>query len=303
MAATSSSTITGEDGLQPPSEDDSDEGATPGRVEGDPVVVIVGASSGIGAALAEVYAKKQGWALVLAARRVDRLEEVSSKCRELNSEARVSVFRTDVTVEAECRALVEHAVGTYGRLDVLLYVVGIAMHVKFADITDLSAVMRQVMDTNFTGAVYCVYAARAHLRASKGSFAVVSSVAGELSPPFLTFYAAAKHAINGFCESLNNENPGFSVTILCPGYVATELDDKKVVGDGSIQSVELNVDRSKYMPARKAASLIFSAVKSRKKVFHLTSSGSWAASLKNICPDLINSAIRKEMDSITKVNH
>lgn len=268
------------------------------------VVVLVGASSGIGAALAVQYAnkaaqKKVPFRLVLAARRVDRLEEVAARCRAKTELCHVTVIPTDVLQEAECQRLVASTVATYGQLDILIYCVGIAMHVKFINITDLSSVMNTVMGTNFTGAVYCCYAAREYLQASRGTFAVVSSVAGELSPPYLTLYAAAKHAVNGFCESLQNEEPGFHVCILCPGYVATELDDKKVVADGSIQSVELNVDRSKYMPAEEAASLIYTAVKEKKKSYHLTASGSLATTLRSLFPGAINSAVRREMQSIT----
>jgi NAD(P)-dependent dehydrogenase (short-subunit alcohol dehydrogenase family) len=257
--------------------------------------MIVGASSGIGAALAVEYARHSATgAIVLAARRVPRLEEVAGQCAQVET----LVQRCDVTVQSDCAELVSACLSEFGRLDVCIYCVGIAMHVRFADISDLDAVMGLVMGTNFTGAVYTTYAVQRALKASNGRLAMISSVAGELSPPFLTFYCAAKHALNSFCESLRLESPGFSVSVLAPGYVESEIDDKKVVGDGSVQPVALNVDRSKYMPAAKAAKLIRSAVVSRKKHFHLTAAGSLGATLRAFMPGTIDSAIRREMESI-----
>ena len=85
----------------------------------------------------------------------------------------------------------------YGGIDLMVYCVGQAMHVKFADITDVEKVCAAMMDTNFTGCVWCTSAAFPHLKASKGQAVVISSVAGELAPPYLSFYAAAKHAVQG----------------------------------------------------------------------------------------------------------
>lgn len=91
----------------------------------------------------------------------------------------------------------ERTVELFGGIDLMVYCVGQAMHVKFADITDVEKVCAAMMDTNFTGCVWCTAAAFPHLKASKGQAVVISSVAGELSPPYLSFYAAAKHAVQG----------------------------------------------------------------------------------------------------------
>lgn len=87
----------------------------------------------------------------------------------------------------------------FGGIDLMIYCVGQAMHVKFGDITDVEKVCAAMMDTNFTGCVWCTSAAFPHLKASKGQAVVISSVAGEISPPYLSFYAAAKHAVQGSC--------------------------------------------------------------------------------------------------------
>ena len=275
---------------------------------GAPVVVLVGASSGIGAELARRYAARAAKfpvRLVLAARRVAQLEAVAAQCcvggggdGALAAEA-VRCVPTDATLPGALEALMDATVATFGRVDVVYYIVGQAMHVKFMDITEVETVARAMMNTNFHGAVWTAAAAGPHLRASHGVLVVVSSVAGELAPPYLSFYAAGKHALHGFVESLRNEEPGYDVCVVCPGYVATEIDDKKMLGDGSVRSVELNVDKAKYMPAKDAADLIVGAVDKRKPLFHLTSSGRVAGTLHGLFPGLINSAVRKEMKKIT----
>lgn len=93
--------------------------------------------------------------------------------------------------------MIDETVKQYGGIDIVFYVAGVAMHCLFHEITNLKAVMSQIMDVNFTGAVYCIYHCQQHLKKSKGQFVAVSSVAGEIAPPFSTLYAASKHAMNG----------------------------------------------------------------------------------------------------------
>jgi short-subunit dehydrogenase len=134
----------------------------------------------------------------------------------------------------------------------------------------------------------------------KGQIVAISSVAGEISPPYVSLYSAAKHAMMGFFESLQNEESGVDITIVLPGYVDTGLDDKKVVGDGSVQAVELNINASKYMSVQKAADMILDAAAKKKTKYHLTTSGSLGNAMLALMPGLLNSAVRSEMKSITK---
>jgi len=261
-------------------------------------VVIVGASSGIGAELARQYSAKKN-KVALAARRMDRLEQVASECKERGAADTLCV-RTDALNLEDCKNLMDSVANKWGGIDIVIYNAGQAMHVKFADITNLPAVRDKIMGVNFDGAVNTAYYAQTYLKESKGQVVAVSSVAGEISPPFLTFYAAAKHAIHGFFEALRNEEPGYAVTIVCPGYVATEIDDKKIVGDGTSQSVELNVDKSKYMSVQKAAQLIIGAVAAKKKKYHLTYQGSLGTTFHALMPESIDAAVRKEMKKITQ---
>eukprot|EP00010_Vexillifera_abyssalis_P000540 CAMPEP_0201559634 /NCGR_PEP_ID=MMETSP0173_2-20130828/75287_1 /ASSEMBLY_ACC=CAM_ASM_000268 /TAXON_ID=218659 /ORGANISM="Vexillifera sp., Strain DIVA3 564/2" /LENGTH=149 /DNA_ID=CAMNT_0047973789 /DNA_START=342 /DNA_END=787 /DNA_ORIENTATION=- len=149
------------------------------------------------------------------------------------------------------------------------------------------------MSTNFNGAIYCAHFAGKYLAASKHKsvFAVLSSVAGEISPPYVGLYAAAKHAVHGAFESLQNEEPGYSVVIACPSYVASEISETKVLADGSSGSVALALDKSKEMSVETAAKLIYEGIQKRKKYFHLTTSGSLGTTLKALFPGTINAAV------------
>lgn len=104
--------------------------------------------------------------------------------------------------------------------------------------------------------------------------------------------------MNGFLEALNNEEPGYSVTICCPGYTKSEFDSKKVVGDGSIVDLKLVTDESKYMTSEKAAGLIIKAIEKKKVLYHLTSQGGMGSTINKMFPNMINKAVKKEMNKI-----
>eukprot|EP01100_Stratorugosa_tubuloviscum_P010637 TRINITY_DN4594_c0_g1_i1.p1 TRINITY_DN4594_c0_g1~~TRINITY_DN4594_c0_g1_i1.p1 ORF type:complete len:290 (+),score=100.65 TRINITY_DN4594_c0_g1_i1:44-871(+) len=267
----------------------------------DKVVLIVGASSGIGAEIAKEYSRKK-MKLVLAARRVEKLEQVAKECEEKGANGTLCV-ETDATNEASCENMIKRTIETFGRLDILVYNAGQAMHCLFENITALQQVMHQIMNVNFNGAVYCAYHALPHLKLTRGQIVVVSSVAGQISPPYLTFYCAAKHALHGFFESLRNElSPTVHVTIVCPGYVSTEISDKYIIADGSSSPLQLNVDPSQQMSALQAAKLIVSAAQSRKNTYHLTSLGSIGTTIHSFFPSFIDSAMRSEMNKIANNN-
>ena len=119
----------------------------------DQVVIVTGASAGIGRALALQLAR-QGAKVAIAARRLERLEQIAGECRLLAGEA--LVVPTDVSDEAQCKALVEKTMAEFGRLDMLINNAGLAVLSLFAEFPDLS-VFRHAMDVNFYGSVYCTY--------------------------------------------------------------------------------------------------------------------------------------------------
>ncbi|HKI87528.1 MAG TPA: SDR family NAD(P)-dependent oxidoreductase, partial [Draconibacterium sp.] len=135
------------------------------------VVIITGASSGIGKALAEKYAS-EGWNLVLAARRIDRLHSLE---KELTNVEVISI-KTDVSIESDCENLIDKAIEKFGRIDILINNAGISMRALFENV-DLE-VLRRVMDVNFWGTVYCTKYALPYILKVKGSLVGVISVGG-----------------------------------------------------------------------------------------------------------------------------
>jgi NAD(P)-dependent dehydrogenase (short-subunit alcohol dehydrogenase family) len=151
----------------------------------DKVVIVTGASAGIGKSMALQLAS-QGAKVVLAARRADRLEQVAVECRQHGGEA--LVVPTDISDEAQCKVLVEKTIARFGRLDMLINNAGLAAVALFDEFPDLH-LFKHVIDVNFYGAVYCTYFALPHLKQSKGRIVAISSLGGKAAIPFNTHCA------------------------------------------------------------------------------------------------------------------
>lgn len=193
-------------------------------------VVITGASTGIGEELAVVLAGR-GANVVLAARDAEALGRVAQRCEQAGGKA-LSV-PTDVTDPEACRRLVERAVESFGGIDVLVNNAGVSMWTRFDEVTDLS-LFERLMRVNYLGAVYCTYHALPHLKARRGLVVAVSSLTGKVGVPTRTGYAASKHAMQGFFDSLRIElaGSGVDVLVVSPGFVATGIRARAVGPDG-----------------------------------------------------------------------
>ncbi|MFC0875996.1 SDR family oxidoreductase [Saccharicrinis sp. FJH2] len=232
----------------------------------DKVVIITGASSGIGLALARQYAIK-GSHLVLAARSLDKLNELSIELEK--SGIQVLAVKTDVSIESDCKNLVEKAVSKFGRVDVLINNAGISMRANFMDV-ELS-VLKRLMDVNFWGTVYCTKYALPYLLKSKGSLVGVSSIAGYVGLPGRTGYSASKFAMHGFLNTVRTENlkKGLHVLIAAPGFTASNVRFSALTADGSSQG-ETPRKEDKMMSAEEVAQHIYKAVIKRKRTLILT---------------------------------
>ncbi|MCO5554138.1 hypothetical protein L7F22_007664 [Adiantum nelumboides] len=191
------------------------------------VVLITGASSGIGRHMALEYARR-GAKLVLAARREHLLREVAEECTSSGA-LDVSIVLTDVSKEEDCRRMVNSAISTFGSLDILVNNAGTTHSSLFEEYTE-SREFRYVMSVDFWGNVYPTLHALEHLKQSKGHIVVTSSVAAYVPYPYLTIYTAAKGAIVNFYDTLRAETllkNEIGITLALPGFVDTEMTRKE----------------------------------------------------------------------------
>lgn len=254
-------------------------------------VLVVGASSGIGRAVSLRLAD-QGAYLVLAARRVDRLESLAQECQQRGG--RAMPVPTDVAVEANCQTLVDHTLQEFGRLDMLVYCAGIGVGSKFSELLDLD-LFRRVVDINFYGAVYCSYYALPHIKATRGRLVLISSLGGKLAIPYNTPYCASKYGLHGFADSLRMElaEEGVSVTVVCPYWVVTEFHEHFMNKEGQPLGPEgRNVYTSKMMTADRCAEIVLDAAHRRKREV-LMGPGRMGVWVKLIAPNLTDKIIIK----------
>ena len=251
----------------------------------DNVVIVTGASAGIGHHLALQLAD-QGARIVLAARTVEKLEETAEQCRQRG--AQVLVVPTDVGKQLQCENLIEKTLKGYGSLDTLINNAGISMWARFEDIKDLS-LMEQIMRVNYFGSMYCTHYALPYLKKSRGRIVGISSLTGKAGVPTRTGYAASKHAMAGFFDSLRIElaDYGVSVTMIYPGFVATQVRKRAYGADGK-PLVKSPLRETEVMRAESCAELILQAAAQRKRELVMTRRGRLGLWLKLIAPRLVD---------------
>lgn len=251
--------------------------------------IITGASDGIGAEMARQLARKHGakGALVLAARNAELLNAVAQQCTAMGTQ--VLVVPTDVSVEAQCRALVEETVQRFGRVDALINNAGISAQALFSDVKaeDLGW-YEQLMRINLWGSVWCTHAALPHLKASRGHIVAVSSLAGLVGVPGRTAYSASKFAMAGFFEALRTElrGAGVSVTTAYPGVVLTNIRSRGLNAAGTAAGSS-GLKEDKAMTVEECARLILEGMALRKREVVMTAKGKLGRFLKLLLPGLV----------------
>jgi short-subunit dehydrogenase len=247
------------------------------------VVIITGASSGIGRALAKDFFLR-GAKLTLGARRIDQLEELKT---DLGG-SEILCIETDVTQETDCQRLIDRTVERYGRIDILINNAGISMRALFKDM-DLE-VMRRLMNVNFYGTVYCTKFALPYLLETKGSLAGIISIAGYVGLPGRTAYSASKFAVRGFLDTIRIEHlhSGLHVLVAAPGFTASEVRKVALTADGSPQG-ETPRNEGTMMSAETCAHFIAEAVIKRKRELILTfTEGKLTVFLGKFFPSLLD---------------
>lgn len=248
------------------------------------VIIITGASSGIGKACAYVFSG-QGAKVTIAARNEEKLKEIESDLKTKNRE--VLALRTDVSIENDCKRLVEETVDTFGKIDVLVNNAGLSMRGLFENIQ--MEVLEKVMNINFWGTVYCTKYALPYLVKAKGSVVGISSIAGFQGLPGRTGYSSSKFAMHGFLETLRVETlkKGLHVMIAAPGFTSTDVRKSALGPDGKAQG-ESPRDESKMMSPEKVAEKIAGGIKKRKRTIIMTTEGKLTVLLKKIAPKLLD---------------
>ncbi|MFN4234611.1 MAG: SDR family oxidoreductase [Bacteroidia bacterium] len=257
----------------------------------DKVVIITGASSGIGKATAEVFAK-QGSKVVLNARNEKLLTEVTEKIKKDFNNSNLLAIPGDVSIESDCKKLIDDTIAYFGKIDILINNAGISMRALFTEV-DLS-VLKKVMDINFYGTVYCTKYALPHLIKSKGSLVGISSIAGYKGLPARTGYSSSKFAMQGFLEAIRIENlkNGLHVLVACPGFTNSNIRFTALTADGSMQG-DSPLDEKNMMSAETVALHLYKAIRHRKRDLILTTQGKLTVLLNKFFPAWMDKMVYK----------
>ncbi|MFA6085229.1 SDR family oxidoreductase [Mucilaginibacter sp.] len=267
----------------------------------DKTVIITGASSGIGKAMAEEFAAR-GANLILGARQYVTLCEVAQEL-EKQYNIRAIAVQCDVSVEEDCAHLIKQAITTFGKIDVLVNNAGISMRALFKDV-DLK-VLKSLMDVNFWGTVYCTKYALPEIIKTKGSIVGVSSIAGYKGLPGRAGYSASKYAMNGFMDALRIENlkTGVHVMVACPGFTSSNIRNTALDKNGSQQG-ESTLEEDKMMTSEEVAMLIVNGVENRKRTLIMTFQGKLTVFLSKFLPAFLDKQVynvfAKEKNALLK---
>ena len=261
----------------------------------DKVVVITGASEGIGRALAVAMAPL-GCKLVLSARNQQRLDSLADELKTITRTPPL-VVATDVTNIADCQTLIETSVAHFGGIDILVNNAGMTMWSRFDELNDLS-ILSQVMAVNYLGPAYLTHCALPYLKAGQGQIVVVASVAGLTGVPTRSGYSASKHAVVGFFDSLRIEliEDNVAVTIICPDFVVSQIHKRALDGQGKPLG-RSPMQEAKIITAEQCAQMMLPAIAGRKRLLITSTRGRLGRWFKIIAPGLIDKIARKAIAS------
>jgi len=255
------------------------------------VVWITGASSGIGEALAYELAKK-GAKLILSARNKEKLEEVKGKCKGIPHEE-IQVLPIDLSKTETLQVSTEAALQFFGRVDVLINCGGISQRALAKD--TLLDVDRKVMEVNYFGSIALTkYLLPSMLKNKSGHFVSISSLVGKFGSPYRTGYAASKHALHGFYDSLRAElwKDNIKVMMVCPGFIKTQISINALTEDGSLLN-QMDDAQANGMPAELCAQKIIRGIESDKNELLIGGKETLGVYIKRFFPGIFAKIIRK----------
>ena len=253
------------------------------------VVWITGASSGIGKSLA-ITLSKENCKLILSSRRKEVLEQVKNEC---NTPENISVLPLDLAETDTLKNITETAIACFGKIDILINNGGISQRSSIIETS--IAVDRKLMEVDYLGTVALSKALLPHFVANKsGHYVVVSSLMGKFSSPFRSAYCGAKHALHGFFDALRLEHnkDNIKVTMICPGFVNTDVARNALTADGSKQTYQDEMTE-KGLNVDVFTKKMIHAIKKEKFEAYIGKKETFAIYLKRISPRLLHKVILK----------
>lgn len=255
------------------------------------VVVITGASSGIGEEIAYRYSER-GCKIVICSRTHSGLDRVAQTCKERGAAA-IHTVSIDVRKEEDCSKLIDETIRMFGRIDILVLNAGISAHFPFNEHVN-TEIYRKLMDTNFYGYLFPTKHAWSHLKNSRGQIVVVSSLSGEIGLPGRSAYCASKFAVTGLFESLrmDDENELVDITIVCPPSIKTRMREHSSK-ELSLNEISIDDENDKRLSIQKCVDEIMLGTDKRERKVFFTRSSLFAVCAQPLIPQIIDPLIRK----------
>lgn len=253
------------------------------------IVWITGASSGIGEALT-YYLNKKSCKLIISSRKVDDLMQVKKNCSHPEN---VKILALDLINYESMPALVSKAITFFGKVDILINNAGVSQRSLITD-TNIT-VYKKLIDVNYLGTVALTKAILPHFIKNKsGHFVTVTSLMGKFGSPYRSGYCGAKHALHGFFDVLRmeHEKDGIAVTLVCPGFIQTNVAKNALTGDGSKQNKEDEATKN-GLPVAVLAQKMVRAIENKKFETYIGRKEVLAIYLKRALPKKLHSLVLK----------
>lgn len=257
----------------------------------DKVIWITGASSGIGEALVYELAEKNV-RLILSSRRREALERVKGNC-PVSVQQNIHILPLDLSKSSTLQAITEAAIQAFGHVDIMVNNGGLGQRSLIIETT--LEVDRQIMEVNYFGTIALTKYMLSHFIARQdGYYVTVTSLTGKFGTPFRSAYAAAKHALHGFFDSLRAEHwkDNIQVTMICPGFILTNLSVNALTGQGTPQN-KMDKTHYKKRSAEWCAQRIVRAMERRREEVYIGGREVWGVYLKRFFPKVFSKTIRK----------
>jgi short-subunit dehydrogenase len=257
------------------------------------VIWLTGASSGIGEALAYELARKKV-KLILSSRRKEELERVKGNCHPL-AQPEIKLLPFDLAESSNLQLITEAAVHLFGHIDILINNGGISQR-SLAKDTQIN-VDRKIMEVDYFGTLSVTKYLLPHfLRRKSGHYVVVTSAMGIIGTPYRSGYAAAKHALHGFFDSLRaelwKESKNIHITLVCPGWVRTNVSLNAMLGDGTKLNQMDSTTQDGLDPKVFARKMVHAIDKKKNEVYIGGAKEVMAIYLKRFFPDLFARIVR-----------